>query len=103
MNDREDMENVNDYINIAQGGHGGDKAYEMSICLPCPTVQWSQSHSFFGWGHLDKSKVCLQFCTLHNHARLTGAPIAFSTHWYLRNPFPHLLLLHFYKGRKIEQ
>ena len=27
------------------------------------------------WGHLDKkSKVCL-FCTLHNHARLTGAPI----------------------------
>ena len=49
------------------------------------------------WGHLDKSKVCLQFCTLHNHARLTGAPIIdFSTHWCLVKPFPHLNnLLHF--------
>ena len=62
VNDREDMENVNDYINREDME---DKAYEMSVCLSALSQRFSGlSHSFFGWGHLDKSKVCLQFCTL---------------------------------------
>ena len=62
------------------------------------------THFLVGVTWIKVKFVCSFARTLHNHVRLTGAPIGFSTHLCLVKPFPHLNdLLHFYKGRIIEQ